>query len=86
MLRTGAGSGSGELQRSVELADLHLGIGPSWDLYDHVEDGLLLIGVQRDVVEWRDNTAMAVFDVNSVLEGERLAGLSCAVAAHIGDF
>lgn len=35
----------GALVKVGELADLHLCIGPSWNLYNHVEDGLLLIGV-----------------------------------------
>ena len=30
---------------------LHLSIGPSWDLDDHVQNGLLLVGIQRDIVE-----------------------------------
>jgi len=34
------------------LAYLHLGIGPSWNLDDHVQDSLLLIGIQGDVVKW----------------------------------
>ena len=29
---------------------LHLRISPAGDLDDHVEDGLLLVGVERDVV------------------------------------
>lgn len=29
---------------------LHLGVGPAGNLDDHVEDGLLLVGVERDVV------------------------------------
>lgn len=37
------------------LGDLHLAIGPSWDLNDHVQDGLLVVGIEGDVVEGRDN-------------------------------
>lgn len=33
------------------LADLHLCVGPSGNLDDHVQDGLLLIGVEWDVME-----------------------------------
>lgn len=31
--------------------DLLLGVGPSRNFYNHVEDGLLLIGIQWDIVE-----------------------------------
>jgi hypothetical protein len=36
------------------LGDLHLAIGPSWDFDNHVEDSLGLIGVEGNIVEWRD--------------------------------
>ena len=32
-------------------ADLHLGIGATRDLHDHVEDCLLLVGVKGDVMQ-----------------------------------
>jgi hypothetical protein len=35
------------------LGDFHLGIGPPRDFDDHVEDTILLIGVERDVMERR---------------------------------
>jgi len=47
---------------------LHLSIGPSWHLNNHVEDSLLLICVQRDVVEGRARLAI-LLDVDAVLEG-----------------
>jgi len=47
---------------------LHLSISPSWHLNNHVEDGLLLIGIQRDVVERRARLAI-LLDVDAVLEG-----------------
>jgi hypothetical protein len=47
---------------------LHLRIGPSRDLHDHVEDSLLFIGIQRDVVEGRDGDAI-LLDEDAVLEG-----------------
>lgn len=47
---------------------LHLRVGPAGDLDDHVEDGLLLIGIQRDVVEGRDGNAI-LLDVDAVLKG-----------------
>jgi hypothetical protein len=46
---------------------LHLRIGPARDLDDHVEDRLLLIGVERDVVPWRNELAV-LLDENAVLE------------------
>lgn len=46
---------------------LLLRIGPPRDLDDHVEHRLLLIGVQRDVVEGRAGHAI-LLDVDAVLE------------------
>jgi len=37
------------------LGDLHLGIGPPRDFDDHVEDAILLISVERNVMERRDD-------------------------------
>jgi hypothetical protein len=36
--------------------DLHLGIGPSRNLDDHVEDTVPLVGEKRDIVEWGYNS------------------------------
>jgi hypothetical protein len=47
---------------------LHFAIGPSWDLNDHIQDGLLLIGIERDIVEGRDGDAI-LFNIDSVLQG-----------------
>ena len=33
------------------LGDLKLGVGPARDLYNHVEDAIVLVGKERDVVE-----------------------------------
>ena len=52
----------------VVVAHLKLGIGPARDLNNHVEDGLVLVGKQRDVVEGRDGHAI-LLDVHAVLEG-----------------
>ena len=52
--------------RHSSSAHLHLGVGPSWDLNDHVHDGLLLVGVERDIMEWRDWLAI-LLDVDAVL-------------------
>lgn len=47
---------------------LLLSIGPSRDLDDHVQHRLLLIGIQRDIVEGRDRHAI-LLNVHPVLEG-----------------
>ena len=54
---------------------LLLRVGPSRDLDDHVQDRLLLVGIQRDVVEGRDRDAI-LLDVNAVLERVRRADLA----------
>jgi len=54
---------------------LLLGVGPAGDLDDHVQDGLLLVGVERDVVEGRDGHAI-LLDVDAVLESVRSADLA----------
>lgn len=62
---------------------LKLGIGPAGDLNNHVEDGLLLVGVQRDIVERRDGHAI-LLDVDAVLEGVRGSDLAKAVLRSHG--
>lgn len=47
------------------LGDLHLGVGPSGDLDDHVQDAIVEICEERDVVEGRDDVAV-VLDVHAV--------------------
>jgi hypothetical protein len=54
------GSGGGQFGALVrgkneasQHAYLHLGIGPSWDLNDHVQDALCLIVPQWEIVEER---------------------------------
>jgi len=51
----------------VGCTHLLLGIAPSWDLDDHVQDRLLLVGVQGHVVEGRDGHAI-LLNVDSVFE------------------
>lgn len=60
--------------------DLHLRIGPAGNLDNHVEDGLLLIGIERDVVEGRDGDAI-LFNVDAVLEGVGCGDLASSVLA-----
>lgn len=57
---------------------LKLGIGPSGNLDNHVEDGLLLVGIERDVVEGRDGDAI-LLNVDAVLEGVGSRDLADAV-------
>ena len=40
------------------VAYLHLSVGPTWYLHNHVTDSLLRVGIERDVVEWRDDVAI----------------------------
>ena len=54
----------------ADASYLLLGIGPTGNLDDHVEDGLLLVGEQRNVVEGRDWLAIFL-EVDAVLEGVR---------------
>jgi hypothetical protein len=58
--------------------DLLLGIGPSWDLHNHVQDCLLLISVEWDIMEWGDGDAI-FFNEDTVFEGERLADFTDGV-------
>lgn len=71
---------------SIDSTDLHFCISPSGNLDDHVQHCLLLIGVQWDVVKRGDDIAMAVLDVDSVLEGEGLANFAGAIATHVGEW
>ena len=65
------------------FAHLLLRVGPAGDLNDHVQDGLLGIGVERDVVEGRDGLAV-LLDEDAVLQGKRSAHLADAVAGGHG--
>ena len=40
------------------LGDFHLGVGPTGDLNDHVEDPIGLVGKQRNVVPRRDDLSL----------------------------
>jgi hypothetical protein len=66
------------------VTHLHLRIGPAGHLNYHVEDRLLLIGIERDVVERRDGLAI-LLDVDAVLERVRGANSACRVlGSHCG--
>ena len=59
---------SASAPKSSDRTHLLLGVGPSWDLNDHVQDSLLLIGVEWDIVERGDWLAVAL-DEDAVLQG-----------------
>lgn len=63
-------------------AHLKLGIGPARNLHDHVQDGLLGIGVQRNVVKGGDGDAI-LLDVHPVLEGVGGSDLADGVGRHV---
>ena len=72
------------LHQVVDLSSthLHLGIGPAGYLNDHVQDRVLLVGIEGDVVEGRDRHAI-LLDEDAVLErvcGANLAG--CVYGSH----
>lgn len=65
-------------EKNLFFADLHLAVCPSWDLNNHVQDGLLLIGIKGDIVEWRNWNAI-LFDVDTVLQSVWSSDLSDSV-------
>jgi hypothetical protein len=48
------------------LGDLHLGVGPTRNLNNHVQDALALVNKQRNIMEGRDRLAI-LFDEYTVL-------------------
>ena len=58
---------------------LKLSIGPSGNLDNHVQDGLLLVGIEGNIVEGRDGHAI-LLDVDAVLEGVGSRDLADAVS------
>lgn len=59
----------------TRFAHLQFGICPTRDLDNHVENGLLLVGVQRNVVEGRDGDAI-LLNVGSELAGVESSNLA----------
>lgn len=53
-------------------------VSPTRDLNNHVQDGLLLIGIKGNVVEWRDGDAI-LFDIRAKLKSVGLADLADGV-------
>ena len=64
------------------LSYLLLGVGPAGDLNDHVQDGLLLVGVERNVVEGRDGDTI-LLNEHTVLESVWGTDLADGVR-HVG--
>jgi len=50
------------------LGDLKLGVGPTRDLHNHVEDAIALVGKERDVVE-RGDDGSVLFRIDAMFEG-----------------
>lgn len=67
---------------AIERPYLLLSVGPAGDLNDHVQDLLLLVGVEGDIVEGRDGDAI-LLNVNTVLQRVRLSDLANGIR-HFG--
>lgn len=74
----------GRWQTTGKNANLQLGVGPAGNLNHHVQDGLLRVGVQRDIVEGGDGNAI-LLDVHPVLEGVGRGDLADGVGRHVAD-
>lgn len=61
---------------------LHLSIGPARHLNNHVEDGLLRVGIEGYVVERRYGLAV-LLDENAVLQGVWGTNLPDGVVGHV---
>ncbi len=61
---------------------LHFCIGPTRHFDNHVEDRLLLIGVERDIMPWRDKLAI-LFGEDAVLQCVCRSNLAAGVR-HFG--
>lgn len=46
--------------------NLHLGVGPARNLYDHVEDAIVLISKERNVMEGGNDRAI-LLDINAMI-------------------
>ena len=53
---------------------LHFGICPPRDLNYHVQHSLLVVGIKRNVVEWRYHDSI-LLNVDAVLQGIRSTNL-----------
>ena len=63
---------------------LLLGVGPAGDLDNHVQDCLLLIGIQRDVVKRRDGDTI-LLNEDAVVKGVGSADVASGISrSHYG--
>ena len=65
----------------VMFAHLHLCIAPARNFNNHVQDGLLLVGIERNIVEWRNGDAI-LLDVDTVLESVCSADSASSVCSR----
>jgi hypothetical protein len=52
---------------SLLFGDLQLGIGPTRDLNNHVEDAIVGVCEEGDVVKGRDDGVVVLFDIYAML-------------------
>lgn len=64
-------------------AHLKLAVGPSRNLDNHVQDGLLLVGIERNVVKGGHGDAI-LLDVDAVLQSVLGGNLADGVSRHRG--
>lgn len=65
-------------RNSEKKTNLLFGVGPARDLDNHVQNSLLLVRIERDVVEAGNRLAIPL-DVHAVFEGVGLANLANGV-------
>ena len=75
----------------VMMTYLHFGISPAWNLHNHVKNGLLLIGVQGDVMKGRQWDTI-LFNVDAMLQcvggpilSDRVPGGGIGMVALVAD-
>ena len=65
----------------LEHTHLHFGIGPPWDFDNHVEDSLLIIGVERNIMKGRHGRSI-LFNEDAVFECIGRADFSDSIATR----
>jgi len=81
-----------EWRRSLMISThLHFRIGPARYFDNHVQDGLALVGIERDIVEWRDRLAILLGEdavLKSIGRADPTSGVcvcGVGVVALLGD-
>jgi hypothetical protein len=64
------------------LGDLELGVGPTGDLDDHVEDAIALVGEERDVVEGGDDGPV-LFGIDAMIWRGLVSGWTADVGESV---